>query len=92
LKIGKTTHPVKIYSADTQSNSNRAATVAQSLILDNNVDIILVAGTPDTTNPVADTCEANRVPVPLLRRSLAALLLGRKGNPNKPLKYTYHFF
>src|SRR5947208_9589927 len=62
LKIGGSTYPVQIIDKDTQSNSNRAVTVAQSLILDDNVDLILVAGTPDTTNPVSDTCEANKVP------------------------------
>jgi branched-chain amino acid transport system substrate-binding protein len=92
LKIGSDTHPVKIFTADTQSNSNRGATVAQSLILDNNVDMILVAGTPDTTNPVADICEANKVPCLSSVAPWQPYFFGRKGDPTKPFKYTYHFF
>jgi len=62
IKIGGSTFPVEIVSADAQSNSNRAATVAQSMILDQNIDLMLVGDTPDITNPVSDTCEANGVP------------------------------
>ncbi len=32
------------------------------LILDDAIDLMLVASTPETTNPVADQCEANGVP------------------------------
>jgi branched-chain amino acid transport system substrate-binding protein len=92
LRIGGSTFPVQIVSADTQSNSNRAATVAQGLILDQEVDIILVAGTPDTTNPVADVCEANHVPCLSSVAPWQPYFLGRKGNAAKPFKYTYHFF
>ena len=62
IKVGGSTFPVEIITADAQSNSNRAATVAQNLILNDNVDLMLVSDTPDITNPVADTCEANGVP------------------------------
>jgi branched-chain amino acid transport system substrate-binding protein len=92
LKVGKNTHPVQIIGRDSQSNSNRAATVAQSLILDDNVDLILVAGTPDTTNPVADTCEANKVPCISSVAPWQPYFFGRKGDPAKGFKYTYHFF
>jgi branched-chain amino acid transport system substrate-binding protein len=92
LKIKGSNYPVQIVSADTQSNSNRAATVAQGMILDQNVDIILVAGTPDTTNPVADTCEANKVPCLSSVAPWQPYFLGRKGDPQVGFKYTYHFF
>src|SRR5207249_791046 len=92
LKIGGSTYPVQIIDKDSQSNSNRAATVAQSLILDDNVDLILVAGTPDTTNPVADTCEANHVPCISSVAPWQPYFFGRKGDPAKGFKYTYHFF
>jgi branched-chain amino acid transport system substrate-binding protein len=92
LKIGKDTFPVQILGRDSQSNSNRAATVAQSLILDDNVDLILVAGTPDTTNPVADTCEANKVPCISSVAPWQPYFFGRKGDPAKGFTYTYHFF
>jgi branched-chain amino acid transport system substrate-binding protein len=92
LKIGKNTYPVQILGRDSQSNSNRAATEAQSLILDKDVDLILVAGTPDTTNPVADTCEANKVPCISSVAPWQPYFFGRGGNPAKGFKYTYHFF
>jgi branched-chain amino acid transport system substrate-binding protein len=92
LRIGGQTYPIQIVSADTQSNSNRAATVAQGMILDDDVDIILVAGTPDTTNPVADVCEANGVPCLSSVAPWQPYFLGRRGDPKKPFKYTYHFF
>ena len=56
------TYAVEILSKDTQSNPNRAAEVAAELILGEEVDIIVAASTPDTTNPVADQAEANEVP------------------------------
>ena len=62
ISIGSTVYPVEIVTKDTQSDSNRAAEVAGSLILDDKVDLMLVASTPETTNPVADQCEANGVP------------------------------
>jgi branched-chain amino acid transport system substrate-binding protein len=92
LRIRGTTYPVRIVDRDTQSNPNRAATVAQNMILDDNVDLILVAGTPETTNPVADTCEANRVPCISSVAPWQPYFFGRKGNPAKPFRYTYHFF
>jgi branched-chain amino acid transport system substrate-binding protein len=92
LKIGSTRYPVEIVSADAQSNSNRAATVAQSLILDDNVDLMLVGGTPDITNPVSDTCEANKVPCISSVAPWQPWFFGRKGDPAKGFTYTYRFF
>jgi len=48
---------------DSQSNPNRAAEVAKELIIDDEIDMMLVASTPETTNPVATTCEAEEIPV-----------------------------
>jgi len=92
LKIGRNTYPVKIIDKDSQSNPNRAATVAQGLILDDDVDIILVQGTPETTNPVADVCEANKVSCISSVAPWQPYFFGRKGDPKKGFKYTYHFF
>jgi branched-chain amino acid transport system substrate-binding protein len=92
LRIRGTRYPVQILDRDTQSNPNRAATVAQNLILDDDVDLILVAGTPETTNPVSDTCEANKVPCISSVAPWQPWFLGRRGDPQKPFRYTYHFF
>lgn len=48
---------------DSQSNPNRAAEVAQELIISDEVDLMLVASTPETTNPVTTTAEAEGIPV-----------------------------
>ena len=36
--------------------------MAQELILNDEVDLIVVSSTPETVNPVSDQCEANGVP------------------------------
>ena len=56
------THPVEILVRDSQSDPNRAAEVASRLILSDKVDLMLVASTPETTNPVSDQCEVNGTP------------------------------
>jgi len=92
LRSGGNTYPVQILTADAQSNSNRAATVAQDLILKSNVDLMLVSDTPDITNPVSDTCEANGVPCISSVAPWQPWFFGRKGDPAKGFKWTYHFF
>ena len=94
LVIGGVTHPITIVAKDTQSNSNRAAEVASSLISDDKVDLILVASTPDTTNPVADQCEAAGVPCISTVAPWQPYFLGRQKDPANPVpfKWTYHFF
>jgi branched-chain amino acid transport system substrate-binding protein len=92
IRVGRDTHPVEILLRDSQSNANRGATVAQSLILDDNVDLMLVSSTPLTTNPVSDVCEANGMPCIVTDVPWQAWFFGRKGNPAKPFKWTYQFF
>jgi len=46
-------YDIEIIAKDSQSNPNRAAEVAADLILSDEVDIMVAASTPDTTNPVA---------------------------------------
>lgn len=85
-------HPVEIIVKDAASDSNTAAAVASELILQDEVNLILVQGTPDMTNPVADTCEANQV---LCISSVApwqSFYFGRGGTPDEGFDYTYHFF
>lgn len=54
IKVGGSTYPVDIIYKDSQSNSNRAAEVTSELILKDEVDIVIAASTPATTNPAAD--------------------------------------
>jgi branched-chain amino acid transport system substrate-binding protein len=92
IRVGKNTYPVEILLRDSQSSTNRGATVAQSLILDDNVDLMLVSSTPITTNPVSDVCEANGMPCIVTDVPWQAWFFGRKGDPANPFKWTYHFF
>ena len=92
LQIGGTAYPVEILVKDSQSDPNRAATVAGDLITGSEVDLILATGTPETTNPVADQAEANGVPAITSVAPWQPYFFGRKGDPAKPFKWTYHFF
>ncbi|MDA1238687.1 MAG: ABC transporter substrate-binding protein [Proteobacteria bacterium] len=83
---------IEIISKDSQSNSNRAAEVAADLILRDEVDLIIGAATPDTTNPVADQAEINEVPCITTDCPWQPYFFGRNGNPAVGFDYTYHFF
>src|SRR5690554_3249376 len=78
---------VEIISRDSQSNPNRAAEVAADLILGDEVDIIVAASTPDTTNPVADQAEVNEVPCITTDCPWQPYFFGRNGNPEQPFAY-----
>lgn len=92
LSIGGRSHPVEIIVKDSQSNPNRAAEVAAELILSDEVDIMLAASTPETTNPVADQCELNEVPCISTVAPWQPWFFTRGGNPAEGFRYTYHFF
>ena len=83
---------IEIISKDSQSNPNRAAEVAADLILGDEVDIIVAASTPDTTNPVADQAEINEVPCITTDCPWQPYFFGRNGNPAEGFDFTYHFF
>lgn len=82
---------------DSQSNPNRAAEVAQELIVDDEVDLMLVASTPETTNPVTTTCENEEIPCISTVAPWQPWFIGQQGNPGdpeswRPFDYAYHFF
>jgi branched-chain amino acid transport system substrate-binding protein len=97
LKIGGATYPVEVAVKDSQSNASRAADVARELILSNKVDLMLVASTPETTNPVATQCEVEEVPCISTVAPWQPYFIGRQQNPGdpkswKPFNHTFHFF
>jgi len=92
LQIGGKRTDVQVLVKDSQSDSSRAGDVAGELILEDGVDLMLVSSTPDTTNPVADQCEANGVPCISTVAPWQPYFFGRKGTPDKPFQWTYHFF
>src|SRR5512145_2768850 len=61
LKVGNATRPIEVLLRDSQSNPNRAAEVAKTLIVNDRVDLILVGNTPETTNPVCTQAEIEEV-------------------------------
>ncbi len=92
LEINGETWAVEIIVKDSQSNSNRAASVAQELILDHEVHVLTATSTPDTTNPVADQAELNGVPCVTNDTPWQPHFFGRGGNPETGFEWTNHFF
>jgi branched-chain amino acid transport system substrate-binding protein len=94
LSIAGKTRDIQIIEKDSQSDPNRAAQVASDLITSDGVSLMLVAGTPETTNPVSGQCEANAVPCVSTVAPWQPWFLGQQkdaANP-VPFKYAYHFF
>jgi branched-chain amino acid transport system substrate-binding protein len=93
LRVAGGSYSVEIITEDSQSDPNRAAEVAQSLISDEQVNLMAVGNTPETTNPVADQCEANGVPC---LSSLAPwqpwFFRSDQADPEAGYDWTYHFF
>ena len=54
--------PVRIITADTESDPNRASEVATNLVLNNNLDFLIGAWTPDTSLPVSAVAERYKIP------------------------------
>lgn len=92
LQINGETWTVEIIVKDSQSSSNRAASVAQELIFDDEVHLLLATSTPDTTNPVADQAELNGVPCITNDTPWQPHFFGRGGDPKVGFEWTYHFF
>jgi branched-chain amino acid transport system substrate-binding protein len=98
LKIGNTTYAVEVVVKDSQSNPNRAAEVAKELIVRDKIELMLVASTPETTNPVSTQCEIEEVPCISTVAPWQPWFIGRQANPAggppswKPFNHTYHFF
>lgn len=92
ITIDGKTYGVEVIVKDSQSNPNRAADVAAELILDDEVQLMVVSSTPETTNPVSDQCEINGVPCISTVAPWQPWFFGRGGNPEAGFEYTYHFF
>lgn len=93
LRVGGKSYKVQLLVEDSESKPETAAAKAGKLINEDGVDLMLVASTPETTNPVADQCEANGVPCISTVAPWQPYVLGRNGKPGeKNFKWTYHFF
>src|SRR5215468_11837137 len=98
LRIGSAAYAVDVVVKDSQSNPNRAAEVAKELIVRDKIDLMLVASTPETTNPVSTQCEIEEVPCISTVAPWQPWFIGRQANPGggppawKDFNYTYHYF
>ncbi len=96
IQSGSKTYAIEVVVKDSQSNPNRAAEVAKELIVDDEIDIMVVAHTPETTNPVSTICEIEEIPCLSTLAPWQPWFIGRQGNPADPgtwapFDYTYHF-
>jgi branched-chain amino acid transport system substrate-binding protein len=94
LRIGGQSYTVEILLEDSESNTDTAAARAAKLIDEDGIDLMLVGNTPETTNPVGDTCEASGVPCISSLAPWQPWLIGRGGTPGPEasFEWTYHFF
>jgi branched-chain amino acid transport system substrate-binding protein len=93
LMVGGKSYRVEVIVEDSESKPETAAAKAGKLINEDSVDFMLVASTPETTNPVADQCEAAGVPCISTVAPWQPFVIGRGGEPGKKnFEWTYHFF
>jgi branched-chain amino acid transport system substrate-binding protein len=88
---------IEILVRDSQSNPNRAADVARELIVSDEISLMLVASTPETTNPVTTTCEGEEIPCISTVAPWQPWFIGQQANPGapdswRPFDFAYHFF
>jgi branched-chain amino acid transport system substrate-binding protein len=76
----------RVKRVDSQSNPTRAGEAASGMISGDQLDLMVVAHTPDTTNPVGAVCEANHTPCISTVAPIGPWLAGA------PYEWTYHFF
>jgi len=86
IKIGSKKYKININVQDSQSSPTRAAQVAQQLITQDHVDMILTTSTPETTNPVASACEKLQTPCLSTVVPWESWYAGLGGNPLQPTK------
>lgn len=94
ISVNGVNHQVEVIVRDSQSSPNRAGEVARELIVNEEVHLMLVASTPDTTNPVSTVCEVEEMPCISTMAPWDAWFFPRQADPAnpKPFNYTYHFF
>ena len=83
VKVGGKTVAFEVVAEDSQSNPNRAAEVAKGLIVNDEVAMMLVASTPETTNPVATQCEIEGVPCISTVAPWQPYFIGRQQHPGR---------
>jgi branched-chain amino acid transport system substrate-binding protein len=91
ITVGGTHYSIEIVTADTQSNPDRAAQLAQQLIQSNKVDLILTTSTPETTQPVSTAAQQFQTPCLATVVPWESWYAGLGGNPGSPTtNYNYN--
>ncbi|MGV3712866.1 ABC transporter substrate-binding protein [Pseudolysinimonas sp.] len=92
IEIDGTTYEVEILDRDSGSDPAKAGELAQQLITQEKVDLLLATSTPETTNPVIAQCEANATPCLTTIAPWQAVVFGGGFSEEKPMEWTHHFF
>lgn len=92
IEIDGKTYQVEILDRDSGSDPAKAGELAQQLITQDKVDLMLATSTPETTNPVIAQCEANATPCITAIAPWQAVVFGGGFSADKPMKWTHHFF
>ncbi|MDA7999797.1 MAG: ABC transporter substrate-binding protein [Alphaproteobacteria bacterium] len=82
---------------NSESNPSRANEVARELIVEDEINLMLVSSTPETTNPVTTVCENEEIPVLSTVAPWEAWFIGQQSDQSDPtswtpFNYAYHFF
>jgi branched-chain amino acid transport system substrate-binding protein len=86
IKIGGRTYHLNVLVADSKSSPATAASVARQLITQGKADMIVTTSTPETTNPVAITCQKLHTPCLSTVVPWEAWYSSLGGDPLKPVK------
>lgn len=91
LNIHGHRYRVTILDRDSQSSPSRASELANKLITQQNVHLMLSTSTAGTVNPVSDACEAAEVPSLATNDPLEAFFFGRGGKVGQPSPFHWSF-
>lgn len=91
LKVGDESCKVEYKIYDSKGTAAGSSEAAQRAILEDEVDVVMAQGTPDTTNGPSDLCERYGVPCILSNTPIEAWLYGPDGKP-KEFEDSFMFF
>jgi branched-chain amino acid transport system substrate-binding protein len=91
IQIGGKSYTIDILPRDDQSSLNGAAPVANDLLLQENVDMLLMPDS-DAAIGAGDLCDAVGTPGLSTMTPWQAVFFSRKGNPKTGFPFTFHFF
>lgn len=91
LEIGDRMCRIEFEIYDSKGTAAGSAEAAQRAILEDEVDVLMAQGTPDTTNAPSDLCERYDVPCITSNTPIEAWLFGPDGQP-KDHDHSFHFF